>query len=79
MHVIVYQSRHCPACRQISGQLIQLGRQLDADVETRDLLEHLEAAARLGISHPPAVVIDGRLFVQGAAALVKLRRRLTTA
>ncbi len=75
MHIVVYQSVYCPACRRVSAELIDLCRQFDADTEVKDVLEHLEHAARLGITRPPAVVIDGRLFGQGNAAVVKLRRK----
>ena len=74
-HIVVYQSLYCPACRRIAAELIDLCRQLDADVEVRDVMEHLEQAARLGIARPPAVVVDGRLFGQGHAVLGKLRRK----
>ncbi len=74
MHIVVYQSTYCPVCRRVSAELIDMGRQFDADTEVKDVLEHLEHAARLGITRPPAVVIDGRLFGQGHAAVVKLRR-----
>ncbi len=74
-HIVIYQSVYCPACRRVSAELIDLCRQFDADTEVRDVLEHLEQAARLGIARPPAVVIDGRLFGQGNAVLGKLRRK----
>ncbi|MDE2149349.1 MAG: glutaredoxin [Gammaproteobacteria bacterium] len=77
MQIVIYRSQHCPACRRLSAELTQLCRKLDATAESRDVLEHLEAAARLGIRQPPAVVIDGRLFGQGAAVLGKLKRRLS--
>ncbi|MDE2154281.1 MAG: glutaredoxin [Xanthomonadaceae bacterium] len=75
MHIVVYQSVYCPACRRTAAELIDLCRQFDADAEVRDVMEHLEQAARLGIVRLPAVVIDGRLFGQGNAALGKLRRK----
>jgi len=73
--VIVYVSRHCPACRQLSSELVECCRGSGVEPEVRDVLAELEAAARLGVSQPPAVVIDGRLFGQGAAVLRKLKLR----
>lgn len=77
-NIVVYQSVYCPACRRVSAELIDLCRQFDADTEVRDVVEHLEQAARLGITRLPAVVIDGRLFGQSNAVLGKLRRKERT-
>lgn len=75
---MVYQSVYCPACRRVSAELIDLCRQFDANTKVRDVVEHLEQAARLGITRPPAVVINGRLFGQGGTVLGKLRRKERT-
>ncbi len=75
MHIVVYQSEHCPACRRVATALIAVCRELDAATEVRDVLVHLEQAARLGITRPPAVVVDGRLFGQGSTVADKLRRK----
>lgn len=74
--VTLYVSRHCPACRRLSAALVAACRGRGVEPEVRDILAHLEAAARLGTTQPPAVVIDGRLLGQGAAALDKLHRAL---
>ncbi|WP_255324836.1 glutaredoxin [Rhodanobacter sp. OR444] len=74
-HIVIYQSAYCPACRRVAAELIDLCRQFDADTEVRDVLEHLEQAARLGITRPPAIVIKGHLFGQGNTVLGKLRRK----
>lgn len=75
MHIVVYQSEHCPACRRVTAELVGVCRQLDAATEVREVVAHLEHAARLGITRPPAVVVDGRLFGQGHDVLSKLRRK----
>ncbi len=75
MHIVIYHSQHCPACRQLSSELVECCRRGSVEPEVHDVLEALEAAARLGVSQPPAVVIDGRLFGQGAAVLRKLKLR----
>lgn len=75
MHIVLYRSEHCPACRKLSAQLLHLCRKLDAHAEVKDVLEHLEEASAQGVTHPPAVVVNGRLLGQGAVALAKLKQR----
>lgn len=75
MHIVIYQSEHCSACQRVTADLIGVCRQLDAATKVRDILGHLEQAARLGITRPPAVIVDGRLFGQGNGVAAKLRRR----
>ncbi len=75
MHIVVYQSEHCPVCRRVTAELVDVCRQLDAATEVREVLAHLEQAARLGITRPPAVIVDGRLFGQGHGVSTKLRRK----
>lgn len=74
MHFVLYRSDHCPACRKLSADLRRMCGELDASFEVRDVVEHLEEAAALGITRPPAVVMNGRLLGQGAAARTKLRK-----
>jgi len=76
VHFVLYRSDHCPACRKLSADLRHRCRRTDATLEERDILDHLEEAARLGITRPPAVVLDGRLLGQGPAALRGLRGKL---
>lgn len=76
--VTLYASRHCPACRRLSDELVACCRRGGIEADVRDVLEHLETAARLGITRPPAVLLDGRLFGQGGAVLAKLQRTLST-
>ncbi|MBN8735952.1 MAG: glutaredoxin [Xanthomonadales bacterium] len=40
-----------------------------------DATMHLEAAARLGITRLPALVVDGKLAAQGPRALARMRDR----
>lgn len=76
MHIVIYRSEHCPACRKLSAELTRLCSKLEATMENRDVLADLEHAARIGITQPPEVVIDGHLFGQGAAVLGKLKRKI---
>lgn len=76
--VTLYTSQHCPACRLLSDELVACCRRRNIEPDVRDVLQHLETAARLGIIRPPAVLIDGRLFGQGGAVLAKLQRKLST-
>lgn len=48
-------------------------------VEVIDLLERPEVAQRYGVLRSPAVVVDGRLRVQGALDAARLRRLLDEA
>jgi len=74
MHLVLYRSNHCPACRRLSAELRRLCADLGGAVEEKDVVAHLEEAATLGITHPPAVVMNGRLLGQGGAALARVRR-----
>jgi len=65
--VTVYYSPYCPVCRAPR-------RGAPAGIVWRDVTRHLEEAAALGVRRPPAVVIDGRLRCQGAAAVSRLRQ-----
>lgn len=76
--VTLYVSQHCPACRRLSAELVACCRRGGVEPDVRDVLDHLETAARLGITRPPAVLLDGRLFGQGGAVLSKLKRKLST-
>lgn len=69
MVVELYHSPHCPACRSLERMFRK-----DFPIRRRDLARHLELAARLGITRPPALVVDGRVVAQGAAVVPAVRR-----
>lgn len=61
MNVEIYHSPHCTACESLIEKWVGHAR-----IRRVNVCTHLEAAAALGISRPPALVIDGRLVAQGA-------------
>jgi len=75
MHVTIYASRHCAACRALSERLVGWANEVGAVLDIREISTHIEEAARLRIICPPAVVINGKLFGQGAGVLDKLQRQ----
>lgn len=73
MHVTIYASRHCAGCRALSERLVHWANEIGAVLDVREISTHIEEAARLRIIRPPAVVINGKLFGQGAGVLDKLQ------
>lgn len=70
MSIELYHSPHCTACESLVEQWTG-----QTAIRRLDVCKHLERAARLGISHPPALVVNGQLLAQGAQvkqALAKL-------
>lgn len=43
-----------------------------------DATQHLEAAAGLGITRLPALVVNGKLVAQGPRALMQMHKRFAT-
>ncbi|MDD3765443.1 MAG: glutaredoxin [Pseudomonadota bacterium] len=74
MRLVLYRSDHCPACRRLSAELRRLCAGLGGSLEEKDVVVHLEEAAALGVTRPPAVAMNGRLLGQGSALLAKLRK-----
>ncbi|MGB8378358.1 MAG: hypothetical protein WCE70_07835 [Rhodanobacteraceae bacterium] len=71
MQIIVYYSPHC-ACGPEPGTVGRSG------LVWRDVTRHVGEAAALGVTRPPAVVVNGRLRWQGIEAARRLREgRLT--
>jgi hypothetical protein len=69
MVIELFHSPHCPVCRALDpvggGDLV---------IVRRDLVRHLEEAVRLGITQPPALVVDGRVIAQGAAVVAATKK-----
>ncbi|MDE2085820.1 MAG: glutaredoxin [Xanthomonadaceae bacterium] len=68
MSIEFYYSPWCRAC----GGDARRAASNDAMVWI-DITRHIEQAVRLGITRPPALVIDGRLVAQGPRAVERLR------
>lgn len=65
MTIELYYSPFCAVCtdpRQYAGMRRD-------EFVMKNVTEHIGEAVRLGIVRPPALVIDGRLVAQGAAAI----------
>lgn len=69
MAIAFYYSPWCRAC----GSDLQGSPADRAGVDWIDITAHIEQAVRLGITRPPALVIDGRLTAQGPRAIERLR------
>lgn len=69
MVIELFHSPYCPACRALD----QVGGG-DPAIVRRDLVRHLEEAVSLGITRPPALVVDGRLIAQGAAVIAAAKK-----
>lgn len=65
--VDLYYNPWCTACG--SADALHGGEK----IRWIDVTRHLEAAARLRITRLPALVVDGKLIVQGPRALERLR------
>lgn len=68
MRIVLFHSPHCRACEQFVGRWPAL------PIQRLDVCQHLERAAALGVSRPPALVVDGALIAEGAAVEAALLR-----
>lgn len=66
MSIIVYYSPYFPACRMPRHGA-------PAGLIWCDVAQHLEQAAALGVTLPPAIVVDSKLRWQGSEALRRQR------
>lgn len=71
MKIDLYHSPHCKACESLVERWAVF-----AEIRRMDVCMHLEAAAALGISRPPALVVDGQLVAQGPKVIDALRALL---
>lgn len=70
MSAELYYNPFCTAC---GGGAAKAHRA--ESVHWIDATQHLEAAARLGITRLPALVVGGKLIAQGPRALTQMRDR----
>lgn len=70
MPIEFYYSPYCTAC---ASPRVRASAK-DIGVVAREITEHLAEAVSLGIVQPPALVVDGRVVAQGAAAIRELEK-----